>query len=173
MEEECVWPSNNSKTEKLLIDQKCIQCSTCDSTFWWQSGLIAHCKSMHTGKVKCDQCHWSFRSTEKIEEHIGYLHEKNIDWSNTEEELDTDESDETEDLNKEKLDQLPVKQKPKCHKCGWSFITNDNTRTHTSIIQKTNWMKRTLTCQIPKRNWIQMKMMKRKTWLKRSLTSCQ
>ena len=124
-EEECVWPSNNSEREKLLIDQECIQCSTCDSTFCWQSGLRAHIKSMHTGKFKCDQCHWSFRSTEKLEEHIGYLHEKNIDRSNTEEELDRDENDETEDLNKEKLDQLPVKQKPKCHKCGWSFITND------------------------------------------------
>jgi hypothetical protein len=33
-----------------------------------------------------------------------------------------DENDETEDLHKEKLDQLPVKQKPKCHECGWSFI---------------------------------------------------
>ena len=62
------------------------------------------------------------------------LDEENLDLSNTEEELDTDENDETEDLNKEKLDQLPVKQKPKCHKCGWSFINNDKLRRHTSMI---------------------------------------
>ena len=40
------------------------------------------------------------------------LYEENLDLSNTEEELDTDENDETEDLTKEKLDQLPVKQNP-------------------------------------------------------------
>ena len=62
------------------------------------------------------------------------LDEENLDLSNTEEELDTDENDETEDLNKEKLDQLPVKQKPKCHECGWSFINNDKLRRHTSMI---------------------------------------
>jgi hypothetical protein len=56
-EEECVWPSNNSETEKLLMDQECIQCSTCDSTFHWQSGLRAHIQTMHTRKFKCDQCH--------------------------------------------------------------------------------------------------------------------
>ena len=124
-EEERNKPSKNKDTEKLLFKDEGIKCNICESTFCWQSGLRAHMKSMHTGKFKCDQCHWSFRSTEKLEEHIGYLHEKNIDRSNTGEELDTDENDETEDLNKEKLDQLPVKQKPKCHKCGWSFITND------------------------------------------------
>ena len=37
------------------------------------------------------------------------LDEENIDLSNTEEELDTDENDETKDLTKEKLDQLPGK----------------------------------------------------------------
>ena len=36
------------------------------------------------------------------------LDEENLDLSNTEGELDTDENDETEDLSKEKLDQLPV-----------------------------------------------------------------
>ena len=62
------------------------------------------------------------------------LDKENLDLSNTEEELDTDENDETEDLTKEKLDQLPAKQKPKCDECGWSFINNDKLRRHTSMI---------------------------------------
>ena len=42
--------------------------------FCWQSGLRAQLKSIHNGKMKCNQCQWSFASSEKLKDHIDYYH---------------------------------------------------------------------------------------------------
>ena len=65
---------HNTETEKLLIKEKYSKCSICNSTFRWQNGLRAHVKSMFNAKFNCEQCQWSFRSFEKLKEHIDYLH---------------------------------------------------------------------------------------------------
>ena len=70
--------TNNTETEKLLIEEKCLECSICNSTFGWQNGLRAHVKSMLNEKFHCEQCQWSFRSFEKLKEHIDYLHKKTL-----------------------------------------------------------------------------------------------
>mgnify|MGYP000085325638 FL=1 len=73
-EEEINQLCHNTETEKLLIEEKCLECSICNSTFRWQNGLRAHVKSMLNEKFNCEQCQWSFRSFEKLKEHIDYLH---------------------------------------------------------------------------------------------------
>ena len=37
---------HNTETEKLQIEEKCLECSICHSTFCWQKGLRANVKSM-------------------------------------------------------------------------------------------------------------------------------
>ena len=99
-EDESNQPCLNTETEKLLIEEECIKCSICDSTFCWQSGLRAHVKSMHTWKFKWEQCQLSFGRLEKLEEHIDYIYEENFD-------------------------QSQVLEKPKCYECDWIFMNKD------------------------------------------------
>ena len=36
---------------------------------------------MHSGKFKCDQYQWRFQSSDKLKDHIDYLHSENLDSS--------------------------------------------------------------------------------------------
>ena len=81
LEEERDKPSKNKDTSKLLVEEESIKCNICDSTFWWQSGLRAQLISMHTGKFQCVQCKWRFESSEKLKDHVEYLHSENLESS--------------------------------------------------------------------------------------------
>ena len=83
------------------MEEECIKSSICDSTICWKSGLRAYIKSMHTGKFKCEQCQWTFKSLEMLKEHIAQLYTENLDHSQ-------------------------VLQKIKCFEWDWSFMNEDN-----------------------------------------------
>ena len=55
-EEEINQLYHNTDSEKLLIEEKCLDCSICNSTFCWQNGLRTHIKSMLNEKFNCEQC---------------------------------------------------------------------------------------------------------------------
>ena len=77
-EEEINKLCHNTGTEKLLFEEKCLECSICNSTFCWQNGLRAHVKSMLNKKFNCEQCQWTFRRFEKHKEHIDYIHKETL-----------------------------------------------------------------------------------------------
>ena len=54
------------KEEKLLIEEKCLESSICNSTFCWQNGLRAHVNFMLNEKLNCEQCQLSFRSLRNL-----------------------------------------------------------------------------------------------------------
>ena len=73
-EKKIIQLCHNTETEKLLIKEKCLECSICNSTFRWQNWQRAHVKSVLNETLNCEQCQWSFGSFEKLKEHIDYLH---------------------------------------------------------------------------------------------------
>ena len=69
---------------------------------------------MHTGKFQCIQCKWRFESSEKLKDHVEYLHSENLESSQIiqEELMDSDtENDPMMDSDSEEERNKPSKNK--------------------------------------------------------------